>query len=193
MDQPLIGLMTNENPSLLVGMLGILKAGAAFVPIRSDYPDSRVDWMIEDCAIRILVTERAHQARAEAIAARNPALQHVVYLDELPPAPAQLSPDPDPVTSGVSFSVDATTSWGQNIYVTGNRPELGAWNPGSALKLDPAAYPVWKLDVELPEGTSFEYKYIRKDESGNVTWESGANRTATVTSTRTTLNDTWRD
>ncbi|MFD0256060.1 carbohydrate-binding module family 20 domain-containing protein [Streptomyces sp. NPDC127113] len=101
-------------------------------------------------------------------------------------------PGPDPVTSGVSFAVNATTSWGQNIYVTGNRPELGDWNPGNALKLDPAAYPVWKGDVELPEGTSFEYKYVRKDEAGNVTWESGANRTATVTSTRITLDDTWR-
>ncbi|MFC8065881.1 carbohydrate-binding module family 20 domain-containing protein [Streptomyces sp. NPDC057293] len=101
-------------------------------------------------------------------------------------------PGPDPVTSGVSFAVNATTSWGQNIYVTGNRPELGDWNPGNALKLDPAAYPVWKGDVELPEGTSFEYKYVRKDEAGNVSWESGANRTATVTSTRTTLDDTWR-
>ncbi|MFG3164647.1 carbohydrate-binding module family 20 domain-containing protein [Streptomyces sp. NPDC048232] len=101
-------------------------------------------------------------------------------------------PGPDPVTSGVSFAVNATTSWGQNIYVTGNRPELGDWNPGNALRLDPAAYPVWKGDVELPEGTSFEYKYVRKDEAGNVTWESGANRTATVTSTRTTLDDTWR-
>ncbi|GGQ21858.1 hypothetical protein GCM10010266_51190 [Streptomyces griseomycini] len=46
--------------------------------------------------------------------------------------------------------------------------------------------------MELPEGTSFEYKYIRKDQSGNVTWESGASRTATVTSTGTTLDDTWR-
>ncbi|EHN78434.1 secreted alpha-amylase [Streptomyces coelicoflavus ZG0656] len=101
--------------------------------------------------------------------------------------------DPDPVSSGVSFAVDATTSWGQNIYVTGNRPELGNWNPAGALELDPAAYPVWKRDVELPEGTSFEYKYLRKDASGNVTWESGANRTATVGDTGTALNDTWRD
>ncbi|MEW1994275.1 carbohydrate-binding module family 20 domain-containing protein [Streptomyces coelicoflavus] len=101
--------------------------------------------------------------------------------------------DPDPVASGVSFGVDATTSWGQNIYVTGNRPELGNWNPAGALELDPAAYPVWKRDVELPDGTSFEYKYLRKDASGNVTWESGANRTATVGDTGTALNDTWRD
>ncbi|MEU9642800.1 carbohydrate-binding module family 20 domain-containing protein [Streptomyces sp. NPDC048188] len=101
--------------------------------------------------------------------------------------------DPDPVASGVSFAVNATTTWGQDIYVTGNRPELGNWNPGSALKLDPAAYPVWKRDVDLPAGTSFAYKYLRKDAAGNVTWESGVNRTATVNTARTTLNDTWRN
>ncbi|CAL9371643.1 Alpha-amylase [Streptomyces sp. enrichment culture] len=96
-------------------------------------------------------------------------------------------------TIGASFSVDATTVWGENIYVTGNKPELGDWNPADALKLDPAAYPVWKLDVALPAGTSFEYKYLRKDASGKVTWESGANRTATVPSSgRTLLSDTWR-
>ncbi|MGW2474535.1 carbohydrate-binding module family 20 domain-containing protein [Streptomyces sp. NPDC001665] len=96
--------------------------------------------------------------------------------------------------SGASFGVNATTQLGQNIYVTGNQSALGNWNTGSALKLDPATYPVWKLDVNLPAGTAFEYKYIRKDASGNVTWESGANRTATVPSSgRVTLTtDVWR-
>ncbi|MFJ3978322.1 carbohydrate-binding module family 20 domain-containing protein [Streptomyces sp. NPDC090021] len=94
---------------------------------------------------------------------------------------------------GAAFAVNATTVPGQNIYVTGDRAELGNWNTGAALKLDPAAYPVWKLDVTLPAGTSFAYKYIRKDASGNVTWESGANRTATVpASGKVTLTDTWR-
>lgn len=101
-------------------------------------------------------------------------------------------PDPDP-EAGASFSVDATTVWGENIYVTGNNPALGTWNPAAALKLDPATYPVWKLGVALPAGTSFEYKYLRKDASGKVTWESGANRTATVPSGgKTLLSDTWR-
>ncbi|RNL70884.1 carbohydrate-binding module family 20 domain-containing protein [Streptomyces sp. I6] len=95
--------------------------------------------------------------------------------------------------SGASFAVNATTVFGQNIYVTGNQAALGNWNTGSALKLDPATYPVWKLDVDLPAGTAFEYKYVRKDAAGNVTWESGANRTATVPSTgRVSLSDTWR-
>ncbi|GGZ67233.1 carbohydrate-binding module family 20 domain-containing protein [Streptomyces subrutilus] len=100
---------------------------------------------------------------------------------------------PPPSAAGASFAVNATTVPGQDVYVTGDRPELGGWNTGSALKLDPAAYPVWKLDAALPAGTAFAYKYLRKDAAGNVTWESGANRTATVpASGRVALNDTWR-
>nr|WSW46151.1 alpha-amylase family glycosyl hydrolase [Streptomyces sp. NBC_01001] len=101
---------------------------------------------------------------------------------------------PPPVAAGASFAVNATTAPGQNIYVTGDRAELGGWNTGSALKLDPAAYPVWKLDVSLPAGTAFSYKYLRKDAAGNVTWEGGANRAATVpASGKVVLNDTWRN
>ncbi|MEU8504409.1 carbohydrate-binding module family 20 domain-containing protein [Streptomyces brevispora] len=102
--------------------------------------------------------------------------------------------DPGTGTSGATFGVNATTQLGQNIYVTGNQSALGNWNPAAALKLDPATYPVWKLDVSLPAGTSFEYKYVRKDASGNVTWESGANRTATVPSSgkAALTGDVWR-
>ncbi|MDH6543325.1 carbohydrate-binding module family 20 domain-containing protein [Streptomyces sp. SPB4] len=96
--------------------------------------------------------------------------------------------------SGASFAVNATTVPGQDVYVTGDRPELGNWNTGAALKLSSAAYPVWKLDAALPAGTSFAYKYVRKDSAGNVTWESGANRAATVPANGTvTLTDTWRN
>lgn len=60
------------------------------------------------------------------------------------------TPDPGTGQSGASFGVNATTQPGQNIYVTGDQAALGSWAPGSALKLDPATYPVWKLDVALP-------------------------------------------
>lgn len=106
------------------------------------------------------------------------------------------NPDPGPGNgqSGASFGVNATTQLGQNIHVTGDQAALGNWNPATAPKLDPATYPVWKLDVNLPAGTTFAYKYVRKDASGNVTWESGANRTATVPSSgKVTLTaDVWR-
>lgn len=95
--------------------------------------------------------------------------------------------------TGASFAVNATTVWGQNIYVVGDIPALGGWNTSDALLMSSASYPVWKLDLSLPAGTSFQYKYVRKDGSGGVTWESGANRTATVPSSgKVSLTDTWR-
>ncbi|GAA1867557.1 carbohydrate-binding module family 20 domain-containing protein [Myceligenerans crystallogenes] len=104
------------------------------------------------------------------------------------------SSSPTPTASAdVSVAVTATTTWGQNVYLVGNRPELGNWTPANGVALSAASYPVWKGTVDLPAGTSFEYKYVKIDGNGTVIWESGANRTATVGSGGAlTLNDTWR-
>ncbi|MEU3556536.1 carbohydrate-binding module family 20 domain-containing protein [Streptomyces fragilis] len=96
-------------------------------------------------------------------------------------------------SGGASFKVNATTVVGENIHVAGDCSALGGWDTAKAPKLDPAAYPVWSLDVALPAGTTCAYKYVRKNASGAVTWESGGNRTLTVPSSgHITLNDTWR-
>ncbi|WP_309238420.1 carbohydrate-binding module family 20 domain-containing protein [Actinoplanes aureus] len=114
-----------------------------------------------------------------------------------PTTSAPSSPSPSPsgsATSGASFGVNATTSLGQNIFVVGNQAALGNWAPASAVALSSATYPVWTGTVSLPAGTAFQYKYLRKNADGSVTWESGANRTATVpASGRVTLSDTWRN
>jgi alpha-amylase len=93
----------------------------------------------------------------------------------------------------VTFDENKTTVWGQNVYVVGSVPALGSWAPGSAIPLSSAAYPVWSAAVSLPPNTYVEYKYIVKDGSGNVTWESGANRGFTTAgSGAMTLNDSWK-
>ncbi|WP_422742257.1 carbohydrate-binding module family 20 domain-containing protein [Micromonospora sp. WMMD754] len=101
----------------------------------------------------------------------------------------------DTVTSTVAatFAVTATTAYGQNVFVVGNVPALGGWNPAAAVPLSPAAYPVWRATVELPPNTAVEYKYVKRNPDGSVTWESGANRTFTTPGGGTrTATDTWR-
>ncbi len=96
-------------------------------------------------------------------------------------------------TVSETFSENATTVFGQNVYVVGSIPVLGDWDTGSAVLLSSATYPVWTGTLNLPAGTAFQYKYIKKDGSGNVTWESGDNRsTTTPASGSATLNDTWK-
>ncbi|MFI6029807.1 carbohydrate-binding module family 20 domain-containing protein [Amycolatopsis magusensis] len=93
--------------------------------------------------------------------------------------------------ASANFSVNATTTWGQSLFVVGDRPELGSWNPANAVPMSSANYPLWTATVGVPKGTTFQYKYLRK-EGGAVTWESGANRAATATGCTLGLTDTWR-
>lgn len=84
----------------------------------------------------------------------------------------------------VSFSVTTNVGAGNNVYVVGNHPDLGNWNPLQAIKLRWTDGNVWTGRVAVQKGTSLEYKFIVRDGSAspycsgaNVTWESGANRT----------------
>lgn len=92
----------------------------------------------------------------------------------------------------VTFDCTCTTTYGQNVYVSGSIPALGGWDTGKAVALSSANYPVWSATLDLPADTYFEYKYIKKDPDGTVEWESGANRYYTTGSSGSiTFNDTW--
>ncbi|MFV0285122.1 MAG: carbohydrate-binding module family 20 domain-containing protein [Demequina sp.] len=91
-----------------------------------------------------------------------------------------------------SFAATVSTAWGQNVVIVGDIDELGGWDPQAGLALAADNYPVWNGSLDLPVGASFEYKYVKVDGAGNVTWESGANRTATVTQGGVTLTGQWR-
>ncbi|MDK2824632.1 MAG: cyclomaltodextrin glucanotransferase [Clostridia bacterium] len=98
----------------------------------------------------------------------------------------------------VIFKVNATTEWGQNIHIVGNLPELGNWDPTlSTEAMMCPNYPEWFLPVSVPMGTTFEFKFIKKDSNGNVIWESGENRIFTSPNISTGTVDTplynWRD
>ncbi|GGT03711.1 hypothetical protein GCM10010156_71980 [Planobispora rosea] len=95
-------------------------------------------------------------------------------------------------TSTVTFTVETATHLGQNVFVVGSAPQLGAWNPAGAVALSPADYPRWRASVPLPGGTAVQYKYIKKDSAGAVTWESSPNRAFTAPAAGTvTRDDVW--
>ncbi|OCH92615.1 glucoamylase [Obba rivulosa] len=96
-------------------------------------------------------------------------------------------------TVAVTFNVDATTVEGENIYLTGSVTALENWSPDDALLMSPNNYPIWSITVDLPANTVIQYKYINKDGSGDVTWESDPNNNITTPASGTyTTNDSWR-
>ncbi|KIM36100.1 carbohydrate-binding module family 20 protein [Hebeloma cylindrosporum] len=95
-------------------------------------------------------------------------------------------------TVQVTFKVDATTVYGENIFLTGSLPSLQNWSPDTALPLSSDNYPTWSITVSLPASQNFEYKFIRKYNSA-ITWESDPNRLQTTPASGTyTFYDTWR-
>jgi alpha-amylase len=120
---------------------------------------------------------------------RNPPLERTPLRHGLPSA----SPTHTAATSQtVTFTAVVTTWYGQNVFLVGSIPALGKWDPTRAVPLSAANYPTWSVTVTLPANTYFEYKFIKKDPDGTVTWESGANRSYTTGTGAATVNATWK-
>ena len=54
-----VGLCIERGTRLVVALLGVWKAGAAYVPLDPDYPPTRLAFVLEDAKVRVLVTEHA--------------------------------------------------------------------------------------------------------------------------------------
>ncbi|MDP9122192.1 MAG: condensation domain-containing protein, partial [Acidobacteriota bacterium] len=70
-----VGLCVERSGAMLVAILGILKAGAAYLPLDPDYPRERLAWMLEDSGTPLLLTQESLAPRLPPTAAR------VVRLD----------------------------------------------------------------------------------------------------------------
>ncbi|MFE5581701.1 amino acid adenylation domain-containing protein [Kitasatospora sp. NPDC056531] len=51
----LVGVCANRSPELVVGLLGVLKAGGAYVPIDPDYPEQRIQALLDGSGVRIVL------------------------------------------------------------------------------------------------------------------------------------------
>lgn len=67
----LVGLCVERSLDMIIGLLGILKAGAAYLPLDPTYPSERLAYMLTDSAVPVLLTQSS-------------------LLDQLPPYPGHI-------------------------------------------------------------------------------------------------------
>jgi amino acid adenylation domain-containing protein len=71
-----VGICVERSVSMVVGLLGILKAGGAYLPLDAEYPRERLEYMIADAGVSVLLTQRELRERLpQQVSA------HVVYLE----------------------------------------------------------------------------------------------------------------
>ncbi|HLP61673.1 MAG TPA: amino acid adenylation domain-containing protein, partial [Candidatus Deferrimicrobium sp.] len=52
----IVGIMMERSVEMIIGILGILKSGGAYLPIDPEYPQERIDYMLKDSGAKILLT-----------------------------------------------------------------------------------------------------------------------------------------
>ena len=80
--QALVGVCMERSLDMLVGLLAILKAGGAYVPLDPAYPRDRLEFVIEDARMPVIVTERRLIAQIPPTAARLVCVDSVAVRSE---------------------------------------------------------------------------------------------------------------
>jgi polyketide synthase PksN len=55
-----VALCMERSPEMVIGILGVLKAGAAYVPLDPTYPCDRIAFLLQDSGAKLLLTDAAH-------------------------------------------------------------------------------------------------------------------------------------
>ncbi|HEX8352122.1 MAG TPA: amino acid adenylation domain-containing protein, partial [Pyrinomonadaceae bacterium] len=75
----LAAVLIQRSVRMVVGLLGVLKAGAAYVPLDPEYPEERLRWMLADSGARVVLTQAALASSVAGCEAE------VICLDEVWP------------------------------------------------------------------------------------------------------------
>ncbi|MEV7080280.1 amino acid adenylation domain-containing protein [Streptomyces sp. NPDC093516] len=85
---PFVGVFMERSAEMVVALLAIVKAGCAYVPIDPEYPAARIEFMIQDAGVPLILTQERHRAALGGAAAR---------VLVLPDASLDQEDDTDPV------------------------------------------------------------------------------------------------
>ena len=106
-------------------------------------------------------------------------------------------------TSNVLFMVNATTYFGENIYLAGNTTDLGAWDINNAQPMSASNYtsdrPLWFANIPMTAGETVSYGYVRQENCNQPYIYETLNRTLVVPpcdpnagdKPQLTTNDAW--
>lgn len=112
----IVGLYLERSLDMMVGILAVLKAGGAYLPLEGDHPDARLAFMIDDSRLKLLMTQSALSDRLATILEDRaiPCLQLDTQLSGSGSADAN-SANLDPSTIGLSSGNPAYV-----IYTSGS-------------------------------------------------------------------------
>ncbi len=59
-----VAIMVERSLEMMIGLMAILKAGGAYLPIAPNYPIERIDFMLKDSAVNLILTQYRYMEKA---------------------------------------------------------------------------------------------------------------------------------
>ncbi|HEX2868126.1 MAG TPA: amino acid adenylation domain-containing protein, partial [Ignavibacteriales bacterium] len=56
--ETVVGIALKKSPELIMSLLAVLKSGGAYLPLDSNYPEERLQYIIKDSKLKLLITEK---------------------------------------------------------------------------------------------------------------------------------------
>lgn len=98
-----VGLCVKRSPEMIIGVLGILKAGGTYMPLDPEYPEARLTFMLEDAQVPLILSTHAVTSRLQSFSGT------ILYLDEPALNSAQIK-NPSPAIEGQNLMYILYTS-----------------------------------------------------------------------------------
>jgi acyl transferase domain-containing protein/non-ribosomal peptide synthetase component F/thioesterase domain-containing protein len=169
----LVGVCLPPSIDLVVALLGVLKAGGAYLPLDPAYPAERLAFMIGDAGIRTLLTTRAVEEQRLSGALEGAALS-TVRLDEVAwdgagvGAAAGVGSD-----AGVGIGIGDRAGVAAGAGGAATREDADDVNPSSALTPDHLAYVIYTSgSTGRPKGAMITHRGL----TNYLTWALDAYR-----------------
>jgi non-ribosomal peptide synthetase component F len=148
----LVGIAIERSPEMIVGLLAVLKAGGAYLPLDPAYPPERLAFMLQDAAVTVLLKQARHAIDTPA---RTPVVAIDADWDSIAlESESTLTVELRPTTSPTSCArparlvaeghADRTSVRRQLHQVRRRRVRVDARRQHAAIRVDQSSTRAWK-------------------------------------------------
>ena len=105
-----IALLFDHDPRMIASILGVLKAGKAYVPLDPLYPRERLAYVLEDSQAGVILTHNEHRTLAQACAEDT---RQIIDIDDIDPCESRAQMNPPISPDALAYILYTSGSTGQ--------------------------------------------------------------------------------
>ncbi len=112
----IVGIMVERSVEMIIGIMGILKSGAAYLPIDPDYPKDRIDYMLNDSGAQILLADDTLAKEDEKVRrweGEKILLQEILDVPKSNAYPLTLLPSYPQISSNLAYVIYTSGTTGR--------------------------------------------------------------------------------